>query len=734
MKHNWTRQYLINVNIFFEPSSADTQTQNGVAERFGRMMIMKARIMWLFANLSHSMWKEIIETATYFYNQTPKAALEWKSFYKTFHIYVWRKKTVSDFRKSQLHHFRTYNCKCYVLIKFQNNSRKADKFQKLDFCVYIEFLVKYVFTNVYRVWISHKQKIISVQNVIFDEQQIWNGKTIKYIIKNIKQFNETISIIKIPHKNEIENQQFDENDSENIANTLTHNPAILAETDEADAAADEDTGEIANEKNKQAEQDELDWMANQYSSPDSQITETMLVQFIFIAFNAASHSEKMIIETEKMNSMNNVVIKSVILDELKKRQFNRFYDFKSRRVLFKIQKTFIANFKHSLFSESKHYKDLKGHSYEKDFWDSMTQQIKQHKQDFNSWTIIDRRESNEHQMLKCQWIFKYKTNKHGELLKCKTRIVMCDNQQHQSELFTRATILAITVLRILLALIARFNLEILQLDAVNAFVHAFLDEVVFMRMPLGYEEQKKVLWLNKALYDLKRSSLLWQRKFTDVLRRLGFTEIPQEPCIVVRRGIIIFFFVDDCVIIFSENKRNEIMAATNELAKKFIINIIGELKWFLKMHIIRNRLTECLWLFQKTYIKKICKNLMKPPSNYSPATSMNTTELLSAEDDEEISNDSKTLYQRKIGFLLFAAIFTRPDIVFAVSRLFRFNVRFGRKHHAAAERVLQYFYHTRNKCIRYEDNKIIDKEQCLTLFVCASDASFADNTIDRKSS
>ena len=71
-------------------------------------------------------------------------------------------------------------------------------------------------------------------------------------------------------------------------------------------------------------------MTNQYSNPDNQITKTMLAQFILIAFNAASHSEKMIIETEEVNSMNNVVIKSAILNELKKRQSNRFYNFKSR--------------------------------------------------------------------------------------------------------------------------------------------------------------------------------------------------------------------------------------------------------------------------------------------------------------------------------------------------------------------------------------------------------------------
>ena len=248
IKHNQTRQYLTNVNIFFESSSADTQTQNDVMKQFKQIMMMKIKIIQLFINLFHSMWKKIIGTMIYFYNQTLKTALKWKNSYKTFHIYIWWKKTGSNFQKFQLHYFQTYDCKCYIFIKFQNDFRKTDKFQKLNFHVHIEFLVKYVFINVYRVWISYKQKIIFIQNVIFDEQQMWNDKTIEYIIKNIKQFNKIISIIKILYKNEIKNQQFDENDLKNITNILTRNSTILAKTDETNAAADENINEITNKK------------------------------------------------------------------------------------------------------------------------------------------------------------------------------------------------------------------------------------------------------------------------------------------------------------------------------------------------------------------------------------------------------------------------------------------------------------------------------------------------------
>lgn len=80
---------------------------------------------------------------------------------------------------------------------------------------------------------------------------------------------------------------------------------------------------------------------------------------------------------------------------------------------------------------------------------------------------------------------------------------------------------------------------------------------------------------------------------------------------------------------------------------------------------------------------------------------------------------------RKIGSLLYAAVYTRPDIAFAVSRLARFNLNPSEKHHEAAQRGIRYLLHTRNYGL------ILGGEDTLEAW---SDASFADNTLDRKSS
>jgi hypothetical protein len=359
----------------------------------------------------------------------------------------------------------------------------------------------------------------------------------------------------------------------------------------------------------------------------------------------------------------------------------------------------------------------------------MEKHINEHINMFKSWTIVDKSEAKSHQILGCQWVFTYKTDKHNRITKCRARLVVCGNQQRECDLPTRATTLATTSLRTLLAIVAKFDLETIQMDAVNAFVHAEIDELIYMRLPPGFGQPDKVVRLNKALYGLRRSPLLWQMKFTSALKELGFSEIPQEPCVMIRGGIICFFYVDDIVFAFRKQDTESTTQAISSLKKKFMMKELGELKWFLGMHIFRDRPKRSLWLSQCSYIEKMANEFIQDldPSR-CPHNPMTEEELLPLPAEEEITDADRTLYQRKIGSILYAAISTRPDIAFAASRLSRFNQRPGQIHQAAADRVIQYLYRTKHLCIQYGN------QSTATSLVCASDASFADNTIDRKSS
>jgi reverse transcriptase-like protein len=107
----------------------------------------------------------------------------------------------------------------------------------------------------------------------------------------------------------------------------------------------------------------------------------------------------------------------------------------------------------------------------------------------NSWTKIDRLDAQGEQVLDCMWIYVYKFDKHG-----RARVLLYEVTNVCSN--TGSTVIPYFY--------ARFDLELKQYDAVNAFVHALLDSKVYMRMPPGYREHGNIYRLNKAVYGLRK--------------------------------------------------------------------------------------------------------------------------------------------------------------------------------------------------------------------------------------
>lgn len=583
----------------------------------------------------------------------------------------------------------------------------------------IGFLVGYVSTNIYRIWIPHKKKVISARDVLFDEESFFDGKRIPFTDELIRELDEAIQVIEVQQDPDPDPIEEDEPLPEGVGEEIG-NQADQEDEDIMDLEEEETTLEVE------------DKAGTAYQTPPASV-------FLANSSNLPVKSEGVDepnLPTEETryefpDLPDSFQIEPAILDELKRQQNERFFDFEQRRTRSKLNSAFIAGariHKRELPQAPRSYRELKDHPLRAQFEEDMRKHLREHEEVFKSWKERDRSEAKGHQILGCHWVFVYKMDKHGRLQRCKSRLVVRGDQQAECDLPTRATTLATTSLRVLLAIIAKFDLETLQLDAVNAFVHANLDEIVYMRLPPGFEKEGKVLLLNKALYGLRRSPLLWQTMFTEKLREQGFREVPQEPCCVVRHGIVCFFFVDDIVFAFRKKHEAEVKQTVKGLQKEITIKEMGNLRWFLGIHIIRDRKTRRLWISQKACIEKIV-NRFSPDLSRPPATPMEETELLPLDPDQEVDVRGRELYQQKVGSILFAAISTRPDIAFAASRLARFNQRPGKVHQQAADRVLKYLWHTRNLCLKYGG-----QSSEATSFLCSSDASFADNSIDRKSS
>jgi hypothetical protein len=139
------------------------------------------------------------------------------------------------------------------------------------------------------------------------------------------------------------------------------------------------------------------------------------------------------------------------------------------------------------------------------------------------------------------------------------------------------------------------------------------------------------------------------------------------------------------------------------------------------MEVIRDRTNYRIQLLQAAYSNKISR--LADNTSIRHDTPMASIELQPREGLASPAEVNK--YQRKIGSLLFAAVTTRPDIAFATSRLARFLSNLSQDHQDAADRVLLYLQSTKNIALQLRGSKGLQ---------IASDASFADNTQDQKSS
>ncbi|KAM4058203.1 reverse transcriptase (RNA-dependent DNA polymerase) [Hirsutella rhossiliensis] len=112
---------------------------------------------------------------------------------------------------------------------------------------------------------------------------------------------------------------------------------------------------------------------------------------------------------------------------------------------------------------------------------------------------------------------------------------LCHLPGSLSDKDTYAATLAGRSFRILMAITAKFDLETRQLDAVNAFTNALL------------EDEEEVY-----------------KELTAAFRELGLTQCPDEPCIFQNDWLTVFFFVDDIVFLYrkeNEDAADEMVAA-----------------------------------------------------------------------------------------------------------------------------------------------------------------------------
>ncbi|CAB0041104.1 unnamed protein product, partial [Trichogramma brassicae] len=306
-----------------------------------------------------------------------------------------------------------------------------------------------------------------------------------------------------------------------------------------------------------------------------------------------------------------------------------------------------------------------------------------------TWSYVPRNPAKA--PIKSKWVFKVIDNTHDNSPKFKARLCAKGFQQQQGIDYTEtfAPVVRYDSLRVLLALTAQEDLEMITFDVRTAFLYGNLQEEIDMEIPIGAEvnsiarrnvekktrmkanvceNAKYVCRLNKSLYGLKQAPRCWNHRFKEFLSKLGFVESDAGKCIfvstVMNEHVFLALYVDDGLI--ACKSKTVIKTIVESLRKEFKITI-GDGSFFVGMEIYRDRSTKSLFINQGAYARRTIDKYGMSDANPVSVPADPNNILRPVENDDDCLDNVP--YRELVGSLTYQAIISRPDIAFATSNV-----------------------------------------------------------------
>ncbi|GJV98312.1 retrotransposon protein, putative, ty1-copia subclass [Tanacetum coccineum] len=350
------------------------------------------------------------------------------------------------------------------------------------------------------------------------------------------------------------------------------------------------------------------------------------------------------------------------------------------------------------------------------------------------WIVVDRPPNAK--VVRSKWLYKKKTDMDGKVHTYKARLVAkgCTQTYGIDYEETFSPVADIRAIRILIAIAAYYDYEIWQMDVKTAFLNGRLDEDIYMEQPEGYVDPKfpnGVCKLQRAIYGLKQASRQWNKRFDEEIKRFGFIQNRDEPCVYRKASgsdvVFLILYVDDILIM--GNNIPKLKEVKDYLGKCFSVKDLGEAAYILGIKIYRDRSLRLIGLNQSAYIDKILKkfNMQNSKKGFIPMeVKHDLSNEMCASSDEEKAYMKRVPYASAVGSIMYAVRCTRPDVAFAQNLVSRYQQNPGKLHWVAVKHILKYLRNTKDMFLVYGGNP--DTELDVTGFCDASWQCDKDDT------
>jgi hypothetical protein len=283
----------------------------------------------------------------------------------------------------------------------------------------------------------------------------------------------------------------------------------------------------------------------------------------------------------------------------------------------------------------------------------------------------------------CKWVYKMKYDSKGKIERFKARLVAKGFTQREGIDYTEtfSPVSNKDSFKIVMALVAHYDLELHQMDIKTTFLNGDLQENVYMAQPEGVSIEGKEHMgcrLKKSIYGLKQVSRQWYLKFDEVIKKFGFVKNQVDNCVYIKiKGsmfIILVHYVDD--ILLASSDKNLLHETKGFLSSNFDMKDLGDASYVLGIEIHRDRTKGMLGLSQKAYIEKVLKryNMHECSTTHVPfmkgGGKLGTFQ--SPRNQLEINEMKSIPYASAVGSIMYIQVCAHPDLAFVTRLLGRF--------------------------------------------------------------
>ncbi|GJV43322.1 retrotransposon protein, putative, ty1-copia subclass [Tanacetum coccineum] len=289
---------------------------------------------------------------------------------------------------------------------------------------------------------------------------------------------------------------------------------------------------------------------------------------------------------------------------------------------------------------------------ESDKWLNAMNVEMQSMKDNEVWDLVDLPPNGK--TIGSKWLFKKKTDMDGVVHTYKARLVVKGYTKtpgiDYEETFSPAA--DIRAIRILIAIVAFYDYEIWQMNVKNAFLNGYLSK--------------------------EQASRQCNKRFDDEIKKFGFTQNHDEPCVYMKASgsyvTFLILYVDDILIM--GNNIPMLQDVKSHLERCLAMKDLGEAAYILGIKIYRDRSKRLIGLCQSDYIEKILKRFYMENSirrSIPMQEKLKLSKSQGASTPTEVKRMQNVPYALVMGSIMYVVRCTHPDVAFAQNITSRFQ-------------------------------------------------------------